>query len=98
MVAVLALQPDAGRAAGRGYRFTDETGGHDARLHNLLAVAVVVSAVDAAAGKIDDHIRPIQLGAPGAMRRCIPLDGSPRRLRCAAADRDDILPGMMKGA
>ena len=92
------LRPDARWAPGRGHSFTDETGGHDAGLHDLPTIAGVVSAVDAAPGKLDDRIRAIKLCAPGAVRGCILLEGLPGRLQRAAADRDDFLPRTIKHA
>ena len=83
MVAVLACGQTRGGRLARGHSFTDETGGHDAGLHDLPTIAGVVSAVDAAPGKLDDRIRAIKLCAPGAVRGCILLEGLPGRLHRA---------------
>ena len=53
--------------------------------------AGVVPAVDAAAGKIDDHIRAVEFLRPRTESRGVPGDGSPWSLARMAAEDDNLM-------
>jgi hypothetical protein len=91
MDAVLAFIQSFGGPGRSSNRLTHELGGDDPRFHDLPAVPLVVPAVDAPAGQVDNHIRTIHLVAPIAKVESVPLDCRPgRRLHVARHDTNRI--------
>lgn len=76
----------------------DQARGLDARFQNLALVARVVTAVDAAAGQVDDSGGALQLAGPVFEIRAGPEDGAPRGGLGMAAQHHDIVAGGVKMA
>src|SRR5438067_1963017 len=73
------IQPQLGRTCCAGNGLADDARRLDPRFHNLAPVGLRLAAVDAASGKIDDHVRFADLLSPSSERTTIPADHRPGR-------------------
>src|ERR1700704_5621089 len=69
---------------------TNERGGEDSGLHDLHAVGLVVSAVDATSGQVDDNIRAIYFLEPISRVPSVPRDGRPGRRLDMTSHGDNV--------
>jgi hypothetical protein len=81
-----------------GDDLAEKTCGEDAGVVNVGAVALVVAAVDAATGQVDEGICAFKSLSPRALREPIPVDCLPGSGIGAASEDSDVVAGGLEVA
>lgn len=76
--------------------FAEEAGGVYSGRHDFVSIFCVVTAVDIAAGEINQNVRVVQFVGPIAWMYAIPLDSSPWSGTWATSEDHDGVPFRLK--
>jgi hypothetical protein len=85
------VHPQAGRVGEAGDDLAEETGGEDAGVVDFGTVALVVAAVDTAAGEVDDDVGAFEGFSPAAFGEAVPVNGLPRRGEGTAGEHSYVV-------
>jgi hypothetical protein len=90
------LQPHARRVFRADDGLSDDARGEHARLENLAAVLLIVTAVDAAAGEVDHGVGAVDVHRPLVERLAVPRHRQPGLRLGMAAEDDDAMPFLVE--